>query len=166
MNTLIAQLLDPRRIAHLIVLSALAVLGTAYVFEFALGYEPCTLCLYQRLPWFLAIGIGSLAIVFRARPIFIVLSILAALVVLSNVPIAGYHVGVEQGWWEGPSGCSGGMTLSADLSQTLAQLNTPAPRCDAPAWTLFGISMAGYNLLLALCVGGIALARLMGRKAG
>lgn len=160
----ISILFDPRRSAHLIVLAGVAVLGAAYVFELVLGYEPCALCLYQRLPWWIAIGIGSLAIIFRARPIFLVLSILAALVVLVNVPLAGYHVGVEQGWWAGPSGCSGGTSLSSDLSQALQSLSDPVPRCDAPAWTLFGLSMAGYNLLLALGVGGLALVRLLGRR--
>jgi disulfide bond formation protein DsbB len=32
-------------------------------------------------------------------------------------------------------------------------MNAPVIRCDVPAWTLFGISMAGYN-----CIGSLTAA--------
>jgi disulfide bond formation protein DsbB len=31
-------------------------------------------------------------------------------------------------------------------------------RCDEPAWSLWGISLAGWNLLASLVMGGICLA--------
>ena len=60
-----------------------------------------------------------------------------------------FHAGVEYGWWEGLTACSTTPTggSSADiLSQIMA---TPITRCDVAPWSLFGISLAGYNGLLS-----------------
>ncbi|MEJ0060977.1 MAG: demethoxyubiquinone hydroxylase family protein [Terricaulis sp.] len=40
-----------------------------------------------------------------------------------------------------------GLDLSLDTEGTFE-----APKCDEPAWLMFGISMAGYNALLSLIV--------------
>ena len=60
-----------------------------------------------------------------------------------------FHAGVEYGWGEGLTACSTTPTggSSADiLSQIMA---TPITRCDVAPWSLFGISLAGYNGLLS-----------------
>jgi disulfide bond formation protein DsbB len=31
-------------------------------------------------------------------------------------------------------------------------MQRPAASCDEPAWTLFGVSMAGYNAMLSIVV--------------
>jgi disulfide bond formation protein DsbB len=43
--TVLADTLTPRRLPHLIALSAALVLLIANVFEHGFGYEPCQLCL-------------------------------------------------------------------------------------------------------------------------
>jgi disulfide bond formation protein DsbB len=78
---------------------------------------------------------------------------------------AFYHVGVEQHWFAGPSACtaaSGGATTLEQMKQQI--LGTAPVLCDRPAWTLFGVSLAGWNLLAALimtgcCVGALLHAR-------
>jgi disulfide bond formation protein DsbB len=42
---------------------------------------------------------------------------------------------------------------------------TPVVRCDEPAWTLFGISMAGYNVLISLALAAFSLTAGVRRKA-
>ena len=65
--------------------------------------------------------------------------------------IAGYHVGVEQRWWEGLQTCSSLVDVTDNLNAALdAIMNAPVIRCDEIAWSLFGISMAGYNMVAAL----------------
>jgi disulfide bond formation protein DsbB len=72
---------------------------------------------------------------------------------VATAGIALFHVGVEQKWWEGTSACVGQFApgMSAEELQQAIQ-DAPIVRCDVPAWEMFGISMAGYNLLYALAL--------------
>lgn len=138
----------------LLTLAAVAILGTAYFFEFVLGLEPCQLCLYQRIPWWIAIGTGCLAISMRQRPVLMsILTVLTALTILSGAGIAGFHAGVEFKWWEGPTACSGGIVGDTVDALKEAIMGAPVVRCDEVPWSLFGISMAGYNFLLSVGLG-------------
>jgi disulfide bond formation protein DsbB len=79
------------------------------------------------------------------------LLILLALLFLTDAGIAGFHVGVEQRWWEGLSTCSGYVNVTDDINAAVdAIMNAPLIKCDEIAWSLFGVSMAGYNMILAL----------------
>jgi disulfide bond formation protein DsbB len=72
--------------------------------------------------------------------------------------LAFYHVGVEWHWFAGPDTCTGAAT-AADTVETLkARILGQLPvRCDVPAWSLWGISLAGWNLLASLVMGGSCL---------
>ncbi|WP_420548659.1 disulfide bond formation protein B [Curvivirga sp.] len=150
------ELFAARTAAWILLISAVLVLGAAHVFEYGFGYEPCKLCLYQRLPWWLAIGLGSVAINFRRKVhLMVIFTVMGGLALLVGAGIAGYHTGVEYKLWEGPSGCTGTVG-SADMSldELKAAIMSAAPvRCDEIPWSLFGISMAGYNFLLSLGFG-------------
>ncbi len=136
----------------LIMLFSGGVLGTAYFFEHVLGILPCALCQYQRLAWWVALGVAGVAFYSRRRPAILAGTVtLAGLVVLAGAAVAFYHVGVEAAWWEGPSSCTSGALNDLDINALRdAIMNAPVIRCDEVAWSLFGISMAGYNMLLAL----------------
>ncbi|NKB60304.1 MAG: disulfide bond formation protein B [Alphaproteobacteria bacterium] len=137
-----------------LLLISIAVLGSAYAFQHIGGLQPCTLCLYQRWPWWVAGGLSVLALtLIRERRFTRALSALGALSVLIGMGIAVYHAGVEQHWWAGPTACSGAAapkTLEALRAQIFA---APVVRCDDIPWSLFGISMAGYNALISLATG-------------
>lgn len=145
----------------LFLMSAL-ILGGAYSFQYFGGLQPCTLCLYQRWPWWIAGGLAVLALfLVGERRISRALSALGALAVLAGFGIALYHVGVEQHWWTGPTACSGTAGAPQTLEALRAQiLSAPVVRCDDIPWSLFGISMAGYNMLISLATGLLALALL------
>ncbi|MCR9070766.1 MAG: disulfide bond formation protein B [Alphaproteobacteria bacterium] len=137
--------------------AAAAALAAAFISEFGFGLQPCVLCIWQRWPYAAAILLGVAAIVLRrhaaARTAFTVLAIGAVLV---SGGIGAFHVGVEQGWWEGTSGC-GSVSSTNDLATLRAQImNAPIVRCDEVAFSLFGISMAGWNALFALGVAVVA----------
>lgn len=142
-------------------------LATAYTAQYAFGLEPCPLCLYQRVPYWLA-GILALAVLvkmnFRCRPCVINI---AGVLFLIGAAIAFYHVGVEQHWWASAvceGGGSGGPQTVDQLRQMLAQ-GKPEKACDEIDWTLFGLSMATYNVpvSLALAVASFKGAALMRR---
>ncbi len=142
-------------------------LCAALAFEYVGGLDPCSLCLQQRMPYWvlipasLAAGILSRETNLGLAPV--VLIALCTLAAATNVGISGYHVGVEYKWWEGPQGCTGGGSIAGSLQEFQQQLQgVKVPRCDEIPWSLFGISMAGYNFLISLfltALGALALAR-------
>jgi disulfide bond formation protein DsbB len=171
MNALLAKNLPPKRLPTVIAGASAAMLAAANTFEHVFGYVPCQLCLYQRLPWWVALGLGCLAaLVIKTRPtLALLISITALIAIAVGAGIAGYHAGVEYQFWAGPSGCSGTASLSGDLSAALSNVSDgpTGPSCDEAPWTLFGISMAGYNFLISLglaALGALAIRAAM-RKA-
>ncbi len=147
--------------------AATAALLAALVAQYGFDLQPCVLCIWQRWPYLAATVLGLAAFVLHRSPTAArVLTGLAILAVLVSGGIGGFHVGVEQGWWEGTSGC-GSTSGATDLNALRAQiLSAPIVRCDEVAFSLFGISMAGWNLLYALGVAVVAIrAMLMQSKA-
>ncbi len=141
-----------------------ALLAGALAFQHLGGLHPCELCLYQRVPHaavlLLAAG-AALAPAGRERLAAGALA-LAGAALLAGAGIAGFHVGVEQRWWEGTAGC-GATATAATAAELRAQLLArPVVRCDEVAWSLFGISMAGYNMVASA---GLAVFALLGARA-
>lgn len=126
--------------------AALLLLG-ALAFQYLGGLAPCHLCLLQRWPHALAIALALLILVWPRRE----LAAIAAVVVLTGAAIAGYHAGVEAGFWAGPATCTAaGSVTGVPTEELLAQiLEAPVVRCDDIAWSLAGVSMAGWNAILS-----------------
>lgn len=118
------------------------------------GLYPCEMCHWQRWPHYGAILLALLAYLIPARSAQRGFVLLAAIAIAISGAIGAFHAGVEYGWWEGITKCSTG--LSSASGDTMADIwATPPVRCDVPQWTLFGISLAGFNALFSL--GGAAL---------
>lgn len=118
-------------------------LAGAFLFQ-AFGYPPCAMCLWQRWPHAVAIAIGAIVLFWRPATPLLWLCALAASV---TGGLGIYHTGVERGWWEGPSSCTGGGGLTGDLLSTDI---APLVMCDDVVWSLLGLSMASYNALFSL----------------
>jgi len=129
-----------------------ALLLAALAFQHLGGMAPCKLCLWQRWPHAVAVGLGGLGLV--ALPTLT--AGLGALAALASAGIGGYHTGVERGWWQGPADCSGGpvggMSAEALLDQILA---APVTRCDEVPWEMLGLSMASWNMIASLGLAGV-----------
>lgn len=136
----------------LLALGSAGVLAAAFFFQYVLGYAPCVLCIYQRWPYAVVVAAGAVGLAAGKRlggRCAVALLAFCGLALLVDSGIAVYHVGVEQQWWAGTAAC-GGAGGGGSLDDLRAQIMAaPVVRCDEPAWTLFGVSMAGYNVLLA-----------------
>jgi disulfide bond formation protein DsbB len=120
-------------------------LGGAYIFQY-FGYPPCQMCYWQRWPHMAAIGIGVLALIIPAR----ILGYLGALAALTTAGIGIFHSGVERGFWEGPTSCTGG-GLDASAGADLLSVEGPLLiMCDQVSWELFSLSMASWNAVFSL----------------
>jgi disulfide bond formation protein DsbB len=145
--------LSRRMLILLATLGSVGLLGGAFAFQYIGGLAPCQLCLWQRWPHAAAILIGVVALVTGWRG----LAWLGALAALATAGIGVFHVGVEQLWWEGLASCTAGSIegiSTADLLNPAADVAAPV-RCDEIAWTMLGISMAGWNVILSLVLAGI-----------
>ncbi len=131
---------------------SLALLLGAFAFQ-AIGYAPCQLCLWQRWPHGAAVLIAALALVSQKGW----LAWVGAAAALTTAAIGVFHVGVEQAWWEGLASCTANAlagVATSDLLSTDTTVGAPIT-CGTAAWSLFGISMAGYNVLFSLIFAGL-----------
>ncbi|MGB3690508.1 MAG: disulfide bond formation protein B [Jannaschia helgolandensis] len=137
-----------KRLIALATSGHITLLGGAFLFQLA-GYAPCAMCIWQRWPHAAAIVSGLIAL---SGVIPRTMAVLAALAALTTSAIGFFHAGVEQGWWPGPSSCtgngdglsslSGADLLSTDVSDTIIM-------CDDIVWQL-GLTMAGWNGVFSL----------------
>ncbi|MEM6902921.1 MAG: disulfide bond formation protein B [Pseudomonadota bacterium] len=130
-------------------------LGFAFVSQYAFGLQPCELCVVQRWPWVAVIVLAIGAIASAQHKFAQALMLLAmGVALLANSAIAGFHVGVEQGWWAGLATCSPSLPTSGSIEALRAHLlSAPTISCGEVVWSLFGISMAGYNMLISFGFG-------------
>jgi disulfide bond formation protein DsbB len=146
---------DTRRAATaLILVGSTALLGGALAFQYLGNLAPCEMCLWQRWPHVAAVGLALLAWALRFDRRLLAV---AALSLLAGAGIGAYHAGVEWHLWAGPPACTAAPLRGSIANITAMLLATPLIRCDAAAWTLFGVSMAGYNTLLSTAIGGASL---------
>lgn len=143
--------------------SLMMLLG-AWGFEYIGRYAPCALCYDQRYIHMAVIALGlasGAALIVRPNlgrfapwALFVIAAIL-----LYSFGFAGWHAGIEYDWWDGPATCTTAGTVSVNTADLFAALDgdIPAVMCDEAAWTLLGISMAGYNALISLGMAGVSI---------
>ena len=140
---------------------AAATLVGAWFFQLVLDIRPCPLCLEQRYAYYLAVPLGALVAWAAARhaPRAVVIAGLAilALAALGNAWLGGYHAGVEWGFWQGPTECSGPVLDLGRAGSLFDNLDkVKVIRCDEVQWRFLGLSLAGYNVLISLLMAALA----------
>ena len=143
----------PSGVALGLVLASAGILGAVYASQYWGGLAPCELCLYQRWPWWIVGGLGLLALWFVPSPrLWRFVIGFCGLTLMAGVALGVYHVGVEQHWWLGPASCTSSGT-PASLEELTAQiLAAPVVLCDQIRWSLFGITLAGFNAIASFIV--------------
>ncbi len=127
-------------------------------FQYLGGLPPCEMCYWQRYAHVAVLLVAALAMLLRNRAI----AWLAVAAMLVAAGLGLYHAGVEQKWWEGVTACTAPVAAGMSAAEMLDSLmKAPLVRCDQIPWSMFGISMAGWNALIsagaALCGAAILL---------
>ena len=130
-------------------LGSLGLLIGALLFQYVGDMAPCKMCYWQRYPHVGAIIIAGIILI-TGIGVFAVLGLLSALI---TAGIGGFHAGVERGWWEGPQSCTSTSIDDLSTEELLAQImSAPMVRCDEIPWQMFGLSMAGWNMVVSICL--------------
>lgn len=142
-----------------------AMLAGAHAFQRFGGLEPCPLCLEQRNWHWAVVGVAALAfVIVRLRSgLSRAMAALIGLVLLGAAGMGAYHVAVEQHWVIAQCDARVDLdNLGFDQNDTFT-----VPKCDQIAWSMFGVSMAGYNALISLfmALASFAVAVLPERKS-
>ena len=124
-------------------------LVSAYFIEYILGHQPCNLCLYERIPYFLAILIVLINYKYKKLEKYLVL--LLAIIFLIATILSLYHLGIEQGLIQESLLCDlekGANILDKD--EILKQLQQKSISCKDVTFKLFGLSLTNYNIIISL----------------
>jgi disulfide bond formation protein DsbB len=136
-------------------------LAGAWFFQLVLDIQPCPLCLEQRYAYYLAVPLAILVAISAAkdapRALTVAGLVLLAAAALSNAGLGTYHAGVEWGFWQGPTDCTGTIGGLGSAGGLLDRLDSvKVVRCDEVQWRFLGLSLAGYNVLISLLMAALA----------
>ena len=132
-----------------IFLISFVALASAYFIEFILGHQPCILCIYERIPFFLAILI--ILINYKYNKLEEYLILLLAIIFLVATILSLYHLGIEQGFIQESLLCDleKGANI-IDKDEILKQLQQKSISCKDVTFKIFGLSLTSFNLIISL----------------
>jgi len=132
----------------IIFISLFSILSALYIEHF-LSIPACKLCLYQRIPYILSIIICFFGYFFFQNKIW---QYLLILIFFINIIISGYHVGIENNFFDEFSGCTNKSLSTIDKAELLKSLNNFLPSCKDVNFTILGLSLATINFLLSIAL--------------
>ena len=132
----------------ILAVSIISLISAVYI-EYVLNQTPCKLCLYQRIPYVIAIFIAFFGFNYSNNFFWMYLLIL---IFISNVVLSGYHVGIENSIFEEFSSCSNTNTNITNKSDLLNFLKETMPSCKNVDFKLFGLSLATINFIISLII--------------
>jgi disulfide bond formation protein DsbB len=140
---------------------AAGTLAGAWYMQLIWGLAPCELCLKQRYAYYAIVPLGLLVALLASRgasrPLLVAGLVLIALFALGNAGLGVYHSGVEWGFWQGPTECTGPVGNFGSAGSLLEQLDkVKVVRCDEVQFRFLGLSLAGYNVLISLMMAAVA----------
>ncbi len=130
------------------VISLLSLLIALYI-EFFLGFKPCKLCIYQRIPYLVAIFVTFLGMNY-SKNLFWLYALF--LIFFSSFALSGYHFGIEQEIFKEFSGCTSNSLNITDKNELLKSLNSQINSCKNVDFRIFGLSLATINFLLSFVI--------------
>ena len=141
--------LNKKNLLIAIFLISLIALISAYFIEYILGHQPCSLCLYERIPYFFAILIILINYKYNKLEKYFIL--LLAIIFFVATILSLYHLGIEQGFIEESLFC--GLEKGAniiDKEEILQELQQKIISCKDVTFKLFGLSLTSYNIIISL----------------
>ena len=137
----------------LIFLLCLSSICYAFFVEFFLGYKPCILCKYQRVPYFLGLLIGLFGFL---KPSNTKMCIYVFLTFLISMTLSGYHVGIEQELYQSIFNCSDDNLNILEGGKLLESLSVINPDCRNVNFAIFGVSLATINFVLSFVISSVS----------
>ena len=135
----------------IIFLISLISIISAYFIEYVLGYQPCNLCLIERIPYGLSIILIILNYFFNQNKQFVIL--LLILVFAFSLLVSFYHFGIEQGFFEESTVC--GIKDANNIiskEELLKQLQLKTISCKDVTFRIFGLSLSTFNIVISLVI--------------
>ena len=137
----------------LIILLSISSICYAFFVEYILGYKPCILCKYQRVPYVLGLIIGLFGFF---KPSNTKICIYIFLTFLISMILSGYHVGIEQELYKSIFNCSDDNLSILEEGKLLESLNVINPDCRNVNFAIFGVSLATINFVLSFVISSVS----------
>lgn len=157
-----------RRLTFLLqFLTAALAMAFALYLQHGEGLEPCPLCVFQRVA---VISFGALALLAwllgPGRALARLLAGLELLAAAAGIIVAGRHVWLQHLPPDQVPACGPGLDYwiaALPWQEVLRQVFHGSGECAKIDWTLLGVSLPGWVLLLCLGLAGSALWQLLRR---
>ena len=141
--------LSKKNLIITIFLISLIALVSAYFIEYILGHQPCNLCLYERIPYYLAILIILVNYKYNKLEKYFILFLTIIFFIATILSL--YHLGIEQGFIQESLLCDleKGANI-IDKYEILKQLQQKSISCKDVTFKIFGLSLTNYNIIISL----------------
>ena len=136
---------------RIILLISLVAIISAYFIEYALGHQPCNLCLIERIPYILSIVLILIIFRFKKTEKFLILFLI--LIFIFSFLISVYHFGIEQGFFDESSLCT--LKNNSNIiskEELLKILNERSISCKDVTFKIFGLSLTSVNIIISLII--------------
>ena len=130
-------------------ISLISIICALYI-EHVLKYQPCKLCIYQRLPYLAAIFVSLIGFNYSNNDKILIVTIM--IFTLSTI-LSGYHFGIENSIFDELSACTNGSSDILNKSKLLESLNKNMPvNCKDATFKILGISLAAINTIFSILI--------------
>ena len=129
-------------------LSLFSILSALYI-EHILGAMPCKLCIYQRIPYLLAIFTSIIGYIYLDQKLWLYIILL---IFFSSFLLAGYHSGIENSIFAEFKGCKSENINLLNKDEILKSFNEIMPNCKDVQFRILGFSLATLNMFISLII--------------
>jgi len=127
------------------------ILLVVYYLEYLLDLKPCILCIYQRIPYFFAIFLAIIFLFLEDYKFQKIFYYLYSITFLLSLLLAIYHFGIENNFWSAFTSCEINDSYIKDKSNLKEYLlEKEFVSCSKVNFSLLGISLVGYNIIISL----------------
>ena len=150
----------PKQTNNIFLIVILAIISltiiSALMVQYWLGHEPCRLCLYERIPYFLSMLL--ITKIFFIKKYERITLLILFLVFMSSAVLAFYHFGIEQGFFSESLACTtGDLSKTFSKEELLQQLKQNSINCKNVSFRMLGFSLAAINTIFSLVLSVIFL---------
>lgn len=154
------MLVSPRGGNFLGAIACLGLMVYALFAEHVLGYEPCPLCVFQRVA-VIALGLAFLVAAIHApgKPGRMVYGLVLAAIALAGAGVAGRHLWLQSLPPERVPSCGPGLDYMLEAFPFMDMLKTVlsgSGECAEIDWRFLGLAMPAWVLMALVLLGGFA----------